>query len=89
MDTENNTYPTLQFPASELSAFSVATNFFSISLKNGEVIHFTPDDMEAFYNWLIKQGVRDIRNDILEEKRTSVAVKSVGGWKGLFQRKRR
>lgn len=61
MDTVNKTYPELQFPASELSAFAVTINYFIISLKNGEIVHFEPDDVQSFYDWLIVNGVRDIR----------------------------
>ena len=84
MDTENNTYPTLQFPALELSVFSIGVNFFSPSLKNEAIIHFTHDDMEGFYKWLIKLDVMDIRNDLLEEKRTSLLSKLLWNAKGLL-----
>lgn len=69
MDNVNNTYPALEFPASELSAFGFIYNFFSISLKNGTIIHFTPDDMQSFYDWLISHGVRDIRANYMESKK--------------------
>ncbi len=69
MNIVNNTYPALEFPASELSAFGFISNFFSISLKNRTIIHFTPDDMQSFYNWLISHGVRDIRGNYMERKK--------------------
>jgi hypothetical protein len=86
MNTVNNTYPALKFPASELSAFGFISNFFSISLRNGNIIHFMPDDVESFYNWLLEHGVRDIRNDLLVEETTPVVVGSPKGWRRLFRR---
>ncbi|WP_460685599.1 hypothetical protein [Niabella aquatica] len=69
MNTVNNTYPALEFPASELSAFGFISNFFSISLKNGTIIHSAPDDMQSFYNWLISHGVRNIGANYMESKK--------------------
>ncbi|CAI9686774.1 hypothetical protein EAVNVH72_03485 [Elizabethkingia anophelis] len=64
MDNVNNTYPALEFPA-----FGFISNFFSISLKNGNIIHFTPDDIQSFYDWLISHGIRDIRANYLKSKK--------------------
>ncbi len=50
MDTANITYPALAFPASEISAFAVAIDYFILSLKNGEIIHFQPDNTQIFYD---------------------------------------
>lgn len=86
MDTANNTYPAFTFPATELSAFAVSVDFFIISLKNGKIIHFTPDNALTFYDWLVAHGVRDIKVEIKNEK-PPVAAQSVKGWKGLFMRK--
>ncbi|MBN8784278.1 MAG: hypothetical protein J0G98_14560 [Terrimonas ferruginea] len=61
MDTGNETYPAFNIPAAELSAFTVSIDLFIISLKNGELIRFTPDDVGRFYDWLISHNVRDIR----------------------------
>lgn len=61
MDTANETYPTFQFPASELSAFILTLDVFILSLKDGGLAKFTPDDVDAFYNWLIENNIRDVR----------------------------
>ncbi len=71
MSTVNNTYPSFEFSASELSAFGISIDVFTISLKDGKLIHFTPDDRQAFRDWLMANGVRDIKTDIpilLEDK---------------------
>ncbi|MDX3913922.1 MAG: hypothetical protein QHC79_10335 [Pseudosphingobacterium sp.] len=87
MDTVNNTYPALEFPASELSAFTVASGCFSISLKDGKIIHFTPENEDDFYRWLIFHNIRDIR--MAETKEEKAPVSNIGiSWKGLFKRKK-
>lgn len=63
MDTGNKTYPALNIPASELSAFAVCIDLFIISLKNGNLVHFTPDDGKSFYDWLVAHGIRDVEKD--------------------------
>lgn len=68
MDTGSKNYPALNIPDSELSAFTVCIDLFIISLKNGELIRFTPDDVGRFYDWLISHSVRDIRTtDLLND----------------------
>lgn len=51
-----------EFPyqSAELSAFAVTCGIFVISLKNGKIIHYTPDDEDAFYNWLLSVNVREV-----------------------------
>lgn len=53
-------YPDLDYPASQLSAYSFSLDLFVISLKTEEVIRFKPDDVEQFKLWLEKYGIRDI-----------------------------
>ena len=87
MDTVNNTYPALEFPAFELSAFTVASGCFSISLKNGKIIHFTPENEDDFCHWLNTHNIRDIRKE--ETKNEKMPVSNTGiGWKGLFKRQK-
>ncbi|CAM2854475.1 hypothetical protein DRF59_00935 [Chryseobacterium flavum] len=82
MDTANNTYPDLKFPSSELSAFAVTIDFFIISFKNGNLIHFVPDNVQTFYDWLIAHGVRDI------QKENPTAITPNRESKGWFKRKK-
>ena len=60
MGTDNTTYPALGLPAAELSAFAICSDFFILSLKNGELIHFIPDDVLSFYAWLVAHDIRDV-----------------------------
>lgn len=86
MDTANNTYPSLQFTASELSAFTVSFDSFIISLKNGELIHFTPDNIENFHDWLTAHGVRDVHAAVKKKVVPPDAFPSEVS-RGLFRRK--
>lgn len=86
METIQNTYPALDVTASELSAFAFTTGFFTISLKNGQIINFTPDDMDDFYNWLLAHNIRDALKT--EIKIEPPVTKNGRGWKGLFKRKK-
>ncbi len=58
-----NKYPDFDYTATELSAYTFSVGVFIISLKSTNVVHFTPDDVEAFEKWLIKHHVRDIRKN--------------------------
>ena len=84
MDTVSNIYPALAFPASELSAFAVTIDCFILSLKNGTVVRFMPDDLGEFYHWLIIHNIRDIHNEETKKEIPPV-TNSVSGWKVLFK----
>lgn len=84
MGTAKNTYPALQYPASDLSAFAVCIDMFIISLKNGEIIHFTPDNVQRFYDWLIDHSVRDVRNEAIGSEE-NIATPSVGLFKRIMK----
>lgn len=49
------------YPATDLSKFIAAGNIFTIMLKAGDIIHFTPDDTLKFKKWLNENGITDIR----------------------------
>jgi len=84
MDIANNTYPALAFPASELSAFAIVIDYFIISLKNSELIHFTPDNADYSHNWLIAHNIPYIENKRTKKGRTSRC--QFGQWmKGLYK----
>ncbi len=56
-------YPDFEYTAAELSAYTVSIDVFIISLKNQQLIHFTPKDADAFEKWLVKHHIRDIRKN--------------------------
>lgn len=84
MDTANNTYLAFQFPASELSAFAIASGIFTISLKNGKIVHFCPDDVQHFHDWLTAHEIRDIQKE--EEKAKPASPSTNKSWWGQIKR---
>lgn len=60
MDNEHIFYPEFEHPASQLSAFSLCSDVFIISLKNGEIVRFKPNEITHFKEWLNRFKVRDI-----------------------------
>lgn len=78
MDKAQSFYPNFDHPASHLSAFSLCIDVFIISLKNGEIVKFKPDDIAHFKEWLDRFKVRDIAydNGMPPDNRTSNSSKS-------------
>jgi len=46
-----------------LSKFLAASDFFTIMLKDGGIIHFTPDDAKSFRHWLLLNKIIDMRTE--------------------------
>lgn len=59
----NSRYSEFGYLASELSKFLAASDFFTIMLKDGRIIHFTPDDANSFRHWLLLNEVIDMRTE--------------------------
>lgn len=53
-------YKGFPYQPSELSAFAVTCGIFVISLKNGKIIHYTPDNEDSFHDWLVSINVREV-----------------------------
>lgn len=53
-------YNGFPYQGTELSAFAVTCGIFVISLKSGNIVHFTPDDENHFYNWLMSINIREV-----------------------------
>lgn len=51
-----------QHSSFELLKYIEAFGIFSILLKEGEVVHFTPTDKAAFINWLSYHRIENIKN---------------------------
>lgn len=60
--TSADHYPDFEYTAGQLSKFLAASDFFTIMLKNGDIIHFTPKDVDAFQKWLEKNNIPSIRS---------------------------
>ena len=56
-------FPDFAYTAGQLSKFLAASDFFTIMLKTGEIIHFTPKDVPAFQKWLEKNKIQNIRSE--------------------------
>jgi hypothetical protein len=61
--TKSITYPGFEYKAGELSAYTFSVGIFIISLKNGKMTHFEPENAAMFEQWLQLHKVRDIRKD--------------------------
>lgn len=61
--TSANSYPGFEYPASQLSKFLAASDFFTIMLNNGDIVHFIPKDMAAFLKWLSDNKIQNIRTE--------------------------
>jgi hypothetical protein len=59
----NGRYSGFDYSASELSKFLAAADFFTIMLKNGRIIHFTPDDANSFRHWLLLNKIIGLRTE--------------------------
>ncbi len=57
-------YPGFEYSAKELSKFLSASDFFTIMLTSGEIIHYTPLDENSFRQWLLQHNVKDLRAEI-------------------------
>lgn len=84
-------YPDFDHSASQLSAFSLCIDIFIISLKNGEIVKFKPDDISHFKEWLNRFNVRDIAvNDgISHTNRTTNSSNAPNGFFNLIKRSKR
>lgn len=56
------TYPEFKHEAKELTKYIEATGVFSILLKDGNISHFKPTDMEDFRAWLSQHEIPNIRD---------------------------
>lgn len=59
--TSANRYPDFNYTAGQLAKFLAASDFFTIMLKDGDIIHFTPKDVAAFQKWLEQNNIPSIR----------------------------
>ena len=58
-----STYPGFNYKADELRKFLACTDIFTILLKNEDIIHYTPTDGAAFYQWLNLHNIENIKLD--------------------------
>ncbi len=56
-------YPGFDYPANQIFKFLAALDFFTIMLKNGEVVHYKASDESSFRQWLKDNNIPDIRTE--------------------------
>lgn len=61
-DTDTIAYPEFKHEAKELTKYIEALGLFSILLKNGDIVHFTPNHTEDFRNWLRQHKIQNLRD---------------------------
>lgn len=59
--TAENEYPGFGQHASSLAKFISAGSLFTLMLKNGKIVHYTPRDKDSFKQWLLDNQVIDIK----------------------------
>ncbi|WP_028298572.1 hypothetical protein [Olivibacter sitiensis] len=90
MESNDIFYPEFDYPASHLSAFSLCIDVFIISLKNGEIVRFKPNEIAHFKEWLRRFNVRDIAvNDgISHTNKTANSSKPANGFFNLIKKRK-
>ncbi|HEY0667299.1 MAG TPA: hypothetical protein VGD22_03925 [Sphingobacteriaceae bacterium] len=48
------------FEIDQISKFLSVLDFFTIMLKDGRIVHFTPSCVDSFRNWLVDNNITDI-----------------------------
>lgn len=56
-------YPGFDYPANQILKFLAALDFFTIMLKNGEIVHYTAPDVKSFSQWLSDNNIPNIRTE--------------------------
>ena len=56
-------YPGFDYPANQVFKFLAALDFFTIILKNGEVVHYKASDILSFSQWLTDNNISNIRTE--------------------------
>ena len=61
---EKEYYEGLEHAAKNIQKFVAAAGMFTLSMKDGKIIHHTPKDPVAFRTWLLAHNVKDIRKSL-------------------------
>lgn len=56
-------FPGFKYPSSTLIKYINVIRDFTIMLENGEFIKFTPNDEQAFLDWLDVNNISNIRKE--------------------------
>ena len=58
-----NRFPGFKYSASELMKHLAISDFFTILLTSGDIIHFTAKDSCSFSQWLKAHSIPDLRKE--------------------------
>jgi len=56
-------YPGFDYPANQIFKFLSALDYFTIMLKDGQIVHYTAPDVNAFRQWLTDNNIPDMRTE--------------------------
>lgn len=56
-------FPNFEYSASEVFSYMYILKDFTLMLNNGDIVKFTPDDVDALKKWLDDKGVQNIREE--------------------------
>lgn len=70
-------FPGFEYTAKEIIRFKETIEFFSIMLKDGHVVHYSPSDIGSFRDWLLHNAIPDVAASYAEQ-----IVTSIGQWPG-------
>lgn len=58
-------YPGFPYPIYRLTAYAFSSKYgiFVLSLKEGSLISFFPENIDAFKSWLDHNGIKDVSNE--------------------------
>ena len=57
----NYYFPGFEFCVDQLKKFIQAFEVFTIMLTNGHIVHYQPQNVSDFRNWLMQHEVEDLR----------------------------
>lgn len=62
--TRDDRYDNFEYPASQISKYLYSAGIFTLMLEDGKITHHSPDDVEAFLEWLQSHNINDVRQFI-------------------------
>ncbi len=55
-------YPSFPYPGSDLVKYLFTSGVFTILLNDGSIIHYEPEDIASFEDWLKRCRIPNMRN---------------------------
>lgn len=49
------------YRSEDIKKYVLAAGLFTLMLQSGKIIHYEPEDAEAFERWLLHNGIQNIR----------------------------